>query len=181
LLNERSSDIAQFDVKNENRRFADDLPAVSISRLRAAGTVTLAMATMTISLGDVEMNVGVNHLYFPNGGSWSFFIAPCCGRRARTLRLLDGAVLCSVCCKRRGACPRTWPLGLRQRAEHRIPKLRAMLQSDVPLRLKPHLRWSKLERRTRLEAALRKAELLVGYHDFVKPEEEERGFANEDP
>jgi hypothetical protein len=51
-------------------------------------------------------------------------------------------------------------MGLRQRAEHRIPKLRAMLESDVSLRLKPHL-WGTMERRSRLEAALRRAEYIV--------------------
>jgi hypothetical protein len=74
------------------------------------------------------------------------------------------------------------PMGVRRRAELRIPKLRAMLESDAPARLKPHLRYSKLERRGRLEAALRKAELLVGYTDFVKlkpGEEAECGSAGE--
>jgi hypothetical protein len=51
-------------------------------------------------------------------------------------------------------------MAVRQRAEHRIPKLRAMLESDVSLRLKPHL-WGKMERRKRLEAALRGCEFLV--------------------
>ena len=44
----------------------------------------------------------------------------------------------------------------------------------MPLRLKPHL-WGKMERRSRLEAALARAELLVGYADFVKPKPGDRG------
>ena len=43
-----------------------------------------------------------------------------------------------------------------------------MLESETSLRLKPVL-WGKMERRKRLEMALRKAELLVGHADFVKP------------
>ena len=42
-----------------------------------------------------------------------------------------------------------------------------MLQSERSLRLKPHL-YGTMERRSRLEMALRKAELLVGHADFVK-------------
>ena len=49
-----------------------------------------------------------------------------------------------------------------------------MLESKEHLRLKPHLRYSKLERRERILAALRKAELLVGRTDFVKPKPGDR-------
>jgi hypothetical protein len=61
----------------------------------------------------------------------------------------------------------------RQRAEHRIPKLRAILESVESLRLKPHL-WGTMERRSRLAAALPRAELLVGHGDFVKPKPGDR-------
>jgi hypothetical protein len=64
-------------------------------------------------------------------------------------------------------------MSVRQRAEHRIPKLRAMLQREQSLRLKPHL-FGTMERRKRLEAALRRNELLVGYGDFVKPKPGDR-------
>ena len=55
--------------------------------------------------------------------------------------------------------------------ELRIPKLKAMLQSEQSLRLKPHL-WGTMEKRVRHEAALRRAELLVGYDDFVREKDE---------
>jgi hypothetical protein len=51
-------------------------------------------------------------------------------------------------------------MSVRQRAEHRIPKLRAMLESKQSLRLKPVLRGT-MERRSRLEAALRRCEFIV--------------------
>ena len=49
-------------------------------------------------------------------------------------------------------------MSVRQRAAHRIPKLRAVLESDKPLRLKPSTLWGTMERRKRLEAALRECE-----------------------
>jgi hypothetical protein len=149
------------------RIFQDDLPSVSISRLRATGAITAETTRFVVRLGDVEQTVGVTERRFPNGGGWSLFICPCCGWKVRLLRLLDSALLCTRCCVRRGAGWRTWLMDPKQRAEHRIPKLRAMLQSEKSLRLKPVLR-RKLERRSRLEAALRKAELLLGYGDFVR-------------
>ena len=65
--------------------------------------------------------------------------------------------------------PRADLMSIRQRAEHRIPKLRAKLESAESLRLKPHL-WGTMERRSRLEAALRRAELIVRHADFVEPQ-----------
>jgi hypothetical protein len=53
-----------------------------------------------------------------------------------------------------------------QRAEHRIPKLRAKLESEVSLRLKPHL-LGTMEKRKRLEAALRRCEFIVAQHDYL--------------
>ena len=47
------------------------------------------------------------------------------------LRLLNGALVCCRCCIRRGVLVRAGrsDTSVRQRAEHRIPKLRAMLES----------------------------------------------------
>jgi hypothetical protein len=153
--------------------FQDDLPSVSVSRLRALGVVTVAMTRATISLADVEVEVGLEVIRFRNGNSWSYFRCPFCGRLARVLKLLDGCVLCWRCCHRRGARYRVWRSTLRQRAEHRIPKLRAMLETPVSLRLKPHL-WGKVERRSRVEAALARCEYIVGrsrkFRDVVTEE-----------
>jgi len=148
------------------RVYADDLPTVGISRLRASGVITAEMARTTIRLGDVEIEVDLSLVKFPNGGSWSFFLCPCCGRKARTLRLLEGCVVCRRCCVSRGVRYHVEPMSLRQRAERRIPKLRAMLESAESLRLKPHL-WGTMERRSRLEAALRRAEFVAWRHEFA--------------
>ena len=148
--------------------FQDDLPSISVSRLRATGAITAEMTKTMISIGDVVAEVSLDLVKFANGGSWSFCLCPYCGRRARTLKLLDGCVLCWRCCHRRGARYRCRTKFLRGRAELRIPKLKAMLQSQQSLRLKPHL-YGTMEGRKRLEMALRRAELLVGYTDLVKP------------
>jgi hypothetical protein len=142
------------------RVFQDDLPSVSIARLRATGVITGETTEFLVQLGDVEQIVGVTERRFPSGGGWSRFICPSCGWKVRLLRLLNGALLCARCCISRGAGCRAWPMSRRQRAEFRIPKLRAMLESETSLRLKPVL-WGKLERRKRLEAALARCEFII--------------------
>jgi hypothetical protein len=142
--------------------YRDDLPALSISRLRAEGVITPATTAFLVSLGPVERIVGVHHRKFPNGGGWSFFGCPTCARQARTLRLLGEEIVCRSCLERRRIRWRAAAsLSRRQRAEHRIPKLRAKLESPVPLRLKPALRWALMERKLRLEARLRECEFRV--------------------
>jgi hypothetical protein len=147
--------------------YRDDLPAVSISRLRALDIITAETKTFLVQLGHVEQNVSIHLRRFPSGGSWSWFGCPTCGKWVRTLRLHLDDIVCPGCCKRRGIRHRCETMSVRQRAEHRIPKLRAMLENEQSLRLKPHL-YGTMERRVRLAAALRRAELLVGYADFVK-------------
>ena len=142
------------------------LPAKQRSAgLRATGVITPEMTEFVVRLGDVEQTVGVTARRFPNGGGWSSFVAPCCGRSVRVLRLLEGAVVCYHCCIQLGIRPCTSPMKPRRRAEYRIPKLRAMLESETSLRLKPVL-WGKLERRSRLEAALARCEYIVGQHQL---------------
>ena len=151
----------------KEKRYTDDLPAISISRLRAQGVVSAKTTEFTVRLGDVEAVVGVTHMAFPNGGGWSYFLCPCCGRKARTLRLLNGRLLRSRCFQARGVLYRAVPAGLRQRAALRIPKLRAMLESDKPLRLKPSTMRGKMERRERHEAALQRNLLILRRHDLA--------------
>jgi hypothetical protein len=141
-------------IQGAVRIFQDDLPTVSTPRLRAAGVITADMTSATIALAGGTVEVGLALVRFPNGGSWSFFVAPCCGRKAKSLRLHDDQLMCRLCLRAHGVLWRCEPAGPRQRAALRIPKLKAKLESPIPLRLKPHLRYSKLERRKRLEAAL---------------------------
>jgi hypothetical protein len=60
--------------------FQDDLPSISVSRLRALGVVTTAMTQTTVSIADVEVEVGLELIRFRNGNSWSYFRCPFCGR-----------------------------------------------------------------------------------------------------
>jgi hypothetical protein len=104
--------------------------------------------------------VPVQHVRFPNGGGWSFFQCPC-GRRCRTLRLYGGALACKHCLEARGFRYRVEDMTRSERAAHVAERLKARLASSSHARLKPHLRYSKLERRKRLEMALRQCEFRM--------------------
>jgi hypothetical protein len=149
------------------KRFIDDLPAVHISRLRALGVVTADMQQFTVALGDVTAVVGVSLLQFPNGGSWSFFVCPTCGKSVRTLRSLNGVIVCKRCCVARGVRYRCEPTGARQRAAMRAPKLFERLNSEASLRLKPHL-WGTMERRSRYEETLQRNLAILRRADLAK-------------
>ena len=167
LANPGPCGIQYFVACRTERRFIDDLPSLNISRLRAECVITAATTEFVVRLGDVDQVVGVTLTRFPNGGSWSRFVAPCCGKRARTLRLLNGAVICWRCCMRRSVRYRCEPTDLRRRAALRIPKLLAMLNSDKPLRLKPSTLWGTMERRSMHEASLQRNLLILRRHELA--------------
>jgi hypothetical protein len=148
------------------RTVIDDLPHVSASRLRAAGLIRSDDMTAAVAFPDgPSFLVGLQHRRFPNGGGWSFFVCPC-GRRCRTLRLHQGGLACKHCLEAKGLRYRVEDLSRPERAAHVASRLKPRLLSPSPARLKPHLRWSKLERRVRLEAVLRRCEYTVSRHDF---------------
>jgi hypothetical protein len=144
----RSKPIASVgDLRPRVRPLAkDDLPAIGVSRLRASGAITPTMASVTLKVGELERSIGLQHLHFPNGGGWSFFICPQCAHRTRTLRLTeDGRLVCWRCD------------GLPYRCQQHdrsltIARLKALLYGQ-PARLKP--RWLTMDRRRRLEPSLR--------------------------
>jgi hypothetical protein len=89
-----------------HRSFQDDLPTTpSISRLRASGFVTAEKRSVVVTFGGGESALArearVTHQLFPNGGSWSFFVCPACGRPARVLKLHEKP-MCRRCCLREG-------------------------------------------------------------------------------
>ena len=148
------------------RTAIDDLPHVSASRLRAAGLIRPDDTTTTVTFPDTPVFVvALQHIRFPNGGGWSFFVCPC-GRRCRTLRLYRDELACKHCLEAKGLRYRVEDLTTPERAAHVAARLKPRLASPSPARLKPHLRYSKLERRSRLEAALRRCEYTVSRHDF---------------
>jgi len=126
--------------------FKDDLPSVSSSRLRRAGAITPDSLSVKVSFGELEREIRVVHRQFPargplgKRGSWSFFLCPACDRRARTLRLYDGRVLCKWCDGLMYRCQAHDKSG-------RIERLRQALYGPNPA----------AQSRRRLEVALRRA------------------------
>jgi hypothetical protein len=147
------------------RTAIDDLPCVSASRMRAAGLIRPDDTTAIVAFPEVAFTVPLQHVRFPTGGGWSFFVCSC-GRRARTLRLHHGGLGCKHCLEAKGLRYRVEDLTKAERAAHVASRLKPRLDSASPARLKPHLRYSKLERRGRLEAALRRCEYIASRHDF---------------
>jgi hypothetical protein len=145
----------------------DDLPFLSVSRLRASGEIAAGAEAIAVRFpgSDLSFTVALSLCRFPNGGSWSFFLCRC-GRRVRTLRLYNGDPACKRCLEARGFRYRVEDMSKAERAAYVAPRLRARLNSEAHARVKPHLLWSKLERRKRLEAALRRCEYTVSRHDF---------------
>jgi hypothetical protein len=137
----------------------DDLPSVSVSRLRASGAISPADATATLAADGSFFVAGLFHLRFPNGGGWSFFVCPC-GRRTRTLRLCQGALLCRRCLEARGLRWRVRSLSPSGRAAYVAERLEARLSSSSPARLHPRP-GRTLDRRARFEAALMRARFVV--------------------
>jgi hypothetical protein len=152
------------------------LPSLNISRLRATGAISAEMTSVVVEGGRELVEVGLGLVRFPNGGSWSFFLCPQCSCKARTLRLYEGCLLCRRCLVARGVRWRCEPTSVKRRAAMRILKLKAMLESETSLRLKPVL-WGKMERRKRHEAALARCEYIVNRSRFSQRVKEEGDVA----
>ena len=139
----------------------DDCPSVSVSRLRALGAVTEDMASVRVTIGEVSREVRLSHMRFPNGGGWSFFLCPSCGRRARVLKLFE-RIACWRCTRLEGR-PLPYRVQLGDRSG-RIKRLRQRLNGG-PARARPRP-GRRLDRRRRLEQALRRA--LIVERNWVK-------------
>jgi hypothetical protein len=145
--------------------FQDDLPAApSISWMRASGLVTADVRSVVVAFGEGEnalkREVGITHYDFSNGGGWSFFVCPTCGRPARVLKLHERP-MCRRCLLREGIKYRVAGGSPAERAAaraKRIEKLDAQLRGD-PARLKPRP-GRTLDRRGRLEASLQRARIV---------------------
>ena len=139
----------------------DDCPSVSVSRMRALGEVREDMARVRVTIAGVSREVGLWHLRFPNGGGWSFFLCPSCGRRARVLKLYE-KIACWRCTRLEGR-PLAYRVWLGDKAG-RIERLRQRL-SGGPARVKPRP-GRTIDRRWRTEQALRRA--LIAERSGVK-------------
>ena len=148
----RSLPVASVGGKRLGPLNKEDLPAVSVSRLRALDVIRPDMTSVAVKVADLERTVGLQHIHFPNGGGWSFFVCPQCGHRARTLRLTgDGRLACRRCDGLRYRCERS----NRSDRSVTIAKLKALLYGPRQ-RIKPHFNLT-VDRRRRLEASLRRA------------------------
>ena len=65
----------------DSRIFFDELVSLGVSRLKAAGAIRLEDRQILIPFGGRMKLIGVAHTVFKNGGSWSYFRCPRCGRR----------------------------------------------------------------------------------------------------
>jgi hypothetical protein len=144
-----------------HRLFQDDLPTTpSISRLRASGVVTAKTRSVIVAFGEGESalarEVRATHQLFPNGGSWSFFVCPACGRRAYVLKLHDKP-MCRRCWIGHGIAYRISSGSPVERDTARVARLQKLgeLLDGGPARLHPRLgRW--LDRRSSLTVSWRR-------------------------
>ena len=154
-------------IDADSRIFFDQLVSLSVSRLRATGTIRLEDQHCIIAFGDKQKLVGLAHRTFPNGGSWSYFRCPKCGARSRKLWLVDDAPRCRLCLEKLGVRYRAaYGFGrterLRER-DRRIDRLQARLEGG-PMRFKPvPSNWGnrRLDRRNRLTWALQRARIAT--------------------
>ena len=105
----------------DSRIFFDELVSLAASRLKATGAIRLEDRQAVIPFGEQNKLIGVAHTIFWNGGSWSFFVCPKCGRRAKRLWLIDDAPRCMRCC---------WSLGVRYRAAYGFGRTERLRERD---------------------------------------------------
>ena len=151
------------------RQAIDDLPSVSVSRLRALGEITPKMKTTTVMFGDVGSAVELVLFCWPNRGSWSFFLCPW-RRRARILRLYEDGLACRGCLKARGLRHRVELVRTEKRAAYHLPRILARLNSTAPARLHPRP-GRMLDRRSHLEAQLRRSIIVARQYELDEHDE----------
>jgi hypothetical protein len=122
----------------DQRKFFDQFLCVKIARLRATGVVRLDAPHAIIQFGDRQKLIGLVHVRFRTGGSWSLFRCPRCDRRCNRLWSVDDRPLCKRCCLRMNIWDRS-SMGfgrgerLRARDQH-LDRLIAKLETTAPLR-----------------------------------------------
>ena len=146
-----------------HRYFQDTLlTSPSVSKLRASGVLDRSTKSVLVAFGEgdeaLHREIRITHRQFPNGGDWSFFVCPQCERRARVLKLHDGAVMCWRCCAARGALYRSASGSPVERDAARVARVERLseLLDDVPARLYPRP-GRVLDRRRELTISLRRA------------------------
>jgi hypothetical protein len=114
-------------IDADGRVFFDELVSLTASRLRATGAIRLEDRHGVIAIGEEDHGVqcrkciGVAHMKFPNGGSWSYFVCPRCSGRKKKLWLIDDAPRCLTCC---------WSLGVRYRSAYGFGRSERLRERD---------------------------------------------------
>lgn len=126
----------------DNRRFFDEFEKVRVSRFRAMGVIDPAKRTALIPFPNGKTKlIYTAHTHFPNGGGFSYFVCPKCGKLARTLYLIEDAPLCTRCCDAvniKHASVYGFGREARRKAKDRaLDAVIAKVETTVPLRLKP--------------------------------------------
>jgi hypothetical protein len=109
----------------DNRVFFDELVSIAASHLKATGAIWLEDRQAVIPFGGQTKLIGIAHTIFWNGGSWSYFVCPQCGRRAKKLWLADDAPRCRLCLKK---------LGVRYRAAYGFGRTERLKGARSPRR-----------------------------------------------
>ncbi len=131
----------------DGRRFFDEFEKVRVSRFRATGVIDPSRREDLIPFPNGKTKlIATAHSAMRNGGGWSFFRCPKCGRRATTLYLIDDAPRCCKCCITMNIRHRSeYGFGRDERrraSDKALDQLIAKLETSEPLRFKPeHARW----------------------------------------
>jgi hypothetical protein len=80
----------------------DELPAMKVWDLRAAGLIERGTRSVVIETGGSGLTVTVEETPMKNGGVHWHFRCPGCGRLAKVLRLFGQRVICFRCCAATG-------------------------------------------------------------------------------
>jgi len=148
----------------DSRIFFDELASLTASRLKATGAIRLEDWHGIIAFGDKQKLVGVAHTVFKNGGSWSYFVCPNCGRRAKRLWLVDDAPRCRLCLEK---------LGVRYRAAYGFGRAERLRELD---RYVDRVQDRRLRgRRRRLTGTMRRSIIVCRLAQFAHQQKAKDG------
>jgi hypothetical protein len=128
--------------------FRDEFPHVNVSDLRKSGVILDSDRAALVAFGPDErglerlFDVALHQMALQQGGSWTQFICPNCGKRAKNLRWIKDGPRCIACDGLQTRRYRT------QGVDKLIANLREKLYGPKPVK------W----RRQTLELSLREAE-----------------------
>jgi len=148
----------------DSRIFFDELASLTASRLKTTGAIRLEDRHGIIAFGDKQKLVGVAHTVFKNGGSWSYFVCPNCGRRAKRLWLVDDAPRCRLCLEK---------LGVRYRAAYGFGRAERLRELD---RYVDRVQDRRLRgRRRRLTGTMRRSIIVCRLAQFAHQQKAKDG------